>query len=187
MNFNSSQDSPFVKIRFSYSRYVLFTGFTLTTAITDWSSVLYSVIYTSLPTIVVGILDKDVGRSTLLKYPRLYGAGQRGESYNAKLFWVTILDTVWQSIVAFFVPLLAYWESSIGGSALGDLWILAVVILVNIHLAMDVIRWYSITHIAIWGSILATFVCVMIIDALPFLPGYWYDCLSLIILIFLRI
>ncbi|KAG6418117.1 hypothetical protein SASPL_120316 [Salvia splendens] len=153
--------------------YVLFTGFTLTTAITDWSSVLYSVIYTSLPTIVVGILDKDLGRGTLLKYPQLYGAGQRGESYNGKLFWVTILDTMWQSVAAFFIPLAAYWDSTVGGSALGDLWILAVVILVNIHLAMDVIRWYTITHIAIWGSILATFICVMIIDTLPFLPGYW--------------
>ncbi|XP_047942455.1 phospholipid-transporting ATPase 1 isoform X2 [Salvia hispanica] len=153
--------------------YVLFTGFTLTTAITDWSSVLYSVIYTSLPTIVVGILDKDLGRGTLLQYPQLYGAGQRGESYNGKLFWVTILDTMWQSVAAFFIPLAAYWDSTVGVSALGDLWILAVVILVNIHLAMDVIRWYTITHIAIWGSILATFICVMIIDALPFLPGYW--------------
>ncbi|KAH6755780.1 aminophospholipid ATPase 1 [Perilla frutescens var. hirtella] len=153
--------------------YVLFTGFTLTTAITDWSSVLYSVIYTSLPTIVVGILDKSVGRSTLLKFPQLYRAGQRGESYNGKLFWVTILDTLWQSIVVFFVPLFAYWESTVGGSALGDLWILAVVILVNIHLAMDIIRWYTITHIAVWGSIIATFICVMVIDALDFLPGYW--------------
>ncbi|KAG6391892.1 hypothetical protein SASPL_149656 [Salvia splendens] len=153
--------------------YVLFTGFTLTTAITDWSSVLYSVIYTSLPTIVVGILDKDLGRSTLLKYPQLYGAGQRGESYNGNLFWFTILDTLWQSIAAFFIPLFAYWDSTVGISALGDLWILAVVILVNVHLAMDVIRWYTITHIAVWGSILATFICVMVIDALPFLPGYW--------------
>lgn len=155
------------------SRYVLFTGFTLTTAITDWSSVLYSIIYTALPTIVVGILDKDLGRSTLLKYPQLYGAGQRDESYNGNLFWVTILDTLWQSLAAFYVPFFAYRESSVGGSALGDLWILAVVILVNVHLAMDVIRWYWITHAAVWGSIIATFICVMVIDALPFLPGYW--------------
>ncbi|XP_042035935.1 phospholipid-transporting ATPase 1-like isoform X2 [Salvia splendens] len=153
--------------------YALFTGFTLTTAITDWSSVLYTVIYTSLPTIVVGVLDKDLGRSTLLKYPQLYGAGQRGESYNGNLFWFTILDTLWQSIAVFFIPLIAYWDSTVGISALGDLWILAVVILVNVHLAMDVIRWYTITHIAVWGSILATFICVMVIDALPFLPGYW--------------
>ncbi|KAK4410857.1 Phospholipid-transporting ATPase 1 [Sesamum angolense] len=66
-----------------------------------------------------------------------------------------------------------YWGSNVDGSSLGDLWTLAVVIMVNIHLAMDVIRWYWITHAAIWGSIIATFICVLVIDVLPFLPGYW--------------
>lgn len=134
---------------------------------------LYSIIYTSVPTIVVGILDKDLSRVTLMKYPQLYGAGQRQESYNKKLFWVTMIDTLWQSVVAFFVPVLAYWESEIDISSIGDLWTLAVVILVNVHLAMDVIRWSWITHAAIWGSIVATFICVMVIDSLTFLPGYW--------------
>lgn len=110
---------------------------------------------------------------TLLKYPQLYGAGQREESYNGKLFWVMILDTVWQSAVAFFVPLIAYWKSEIDISSIGDLWILAVVILVNLHLAMDIIQWNWITHASVWGSIIATVICVIIIDALSFLPGYW--------------
>lgn len=134
---------------------------------------LYSIIYTAVPTIVVGILDKDLSRVTLMKYPQLYGPGQRQESYNKKLFWVTMIDTLWQSIVAFFVPVLAYWESEIDISSIGDLWTLAVVILVNVHLAMDVIRWSWITHAAIWGSIAATFICVIAIDSLAFLPGYW--------------
>ncbi|XP_057979048.1 phospholipid-transporting ATPase 1 isoform X2 [Malania oleifera] len=153
--------------------YVLYTAFTLITAITDWSSVLFSVVYTSLPTIVVGILDKDLSRRVLLKFPQLYGVGQRQEFYNARLFWLTMADTLWQSAVVFFVPLLAYWDSEIDVSSIGDLWILAVVILVNVHLAMDVIRWSWITHVAIWGSIIATFICVIIIDAIPTLPGYW--------------
>ncbi|KAG8363760.1 hypothetical protein BUALT_Bualt19G0055900 [Buddleja alternifolia] len=168
--YNFYRNAVFVLILFWY---VLFTSFTLTTAITDWSSVLYSVIYTSLPTIVVGILDKDLSRTTLLKYPQLYGTGRRQESYNGKLFWLTMLDMLWQSIAAFFFPLLAYWGTEVDGSSVGDLWTLAVVILVNIHLAMDVMRWYWITHAAIWGSIVATFICVMVIDALPVLPGYW--------------
>ncbi|KAM4071755.1 hypothetical protein ACJW30_11G082300 [Castanea mollissima] len=153
--------------------FVLFTAFTLTTAINEWSSMLYSIIYTSVPTIVVGILDKDLSRKTLLKYPQLYGAGQRHECYNTKLFWLTMVDTIWQSVAIFFIPLLAYWGSSIDISSLGDLWILAVVILVNLHLAIDVIRWNWTTHAAIWGSIIATFICVTVIDALPFLIGYW--------------
>lgn len=153
--------------------YVLFTAFSLTTAIVDWSTVLYSVVYTSLPTIVVGILDKDLSRTTLLKYPQLYGAGQREEGYNGKLFWFTISDTLWQSIAAYFVPLFAYWKTDVDVSTLGDIWILAVVLIVNLHLAMDIIRWYWITHAAVWGSIVATFICVMILDAIPALPGYW--------------
>ncbi|CAI9102409.1 OLC1v1000674C1 [Oldenlandia corymbosa var. corymbosa] len=153
--------------------YVLFTDFTLTTAMTDWSSMLYSIVYTAVPTIVVGILDKDLSRRTLLKHPQLYGAGQKEEGYNATLFWVTMMDTLWQSVAVFFLPLLAYWRSDVDVSSLGDLWTLAVVIVVNLHLAMDVIRWYWITHAVIWGSVVATFICVMIIDALPFLFGYW--------------
>ncbi|PIN06548.1 P-type ATPase [Handroanthus impetiginosus] len=168
--YNFYRNAVFVLVLFWY---VLFTSFTLTTAITDWSSVLYSVLYTSVPTIVVGILDKHLSRTSLLKYPQLYGAGQRQESYNGKLFWATMLDTLWQSIAAFFIPLLAYWRSDVDGSSIGDLWTLGAVIMVNVHLAMDVTRWYWITHAAIWGSIIATFICVMVIDLLSFLAGYW--------------
>ncbi|XP_027355043.1 phospholipid-transporting ATPase 1-like [Abrus precatorius] len=153
--------------------YVLFTAFTLTTAINEWSSMLYSIIYTSFPTIVVGILDKDLSKRTLLKYPQLYGAGQRHEAYNKKLFWLLMADTLWQSIAVFFAPLFAYWASTIDIGSIGDLWTLSVVILVNLHLAMDVIRWNWLSHAAIWGSIIATFICVMVIDAIPAFPGYW--------------
>ncbi|KAK2634484.1 hypothetical protein Ddye_029276 [Dipteronia dyeriana] len=153
--------------------YVLFTCFTLTTAINEWSSVLYSMIYTSFPTVVVAVLDKDLSRTTLLKYPQLYRAGLRQECYNTKLFWLTIFDTLWQSAVVFFIPLLAYWGSTIDVSSIGDLWTLALVILVNIHLAMDIIRWNWVTHASIWGSIIATIICVVVVDAIPVFPGYW--------------
>ncbi|KAK0593327.1 hypothetical protein LWI29_034800 [Acer saccharum] len=153
--------------------YVLFTCFSLTTAINEWSSVLYSMIYTSFPTVVVAVLDKDLSRTTLLKYPQLYGAGLRQECYNTKLFWLTMFDTFWQSAVVFFIPLFAYWGSTIDVSSIGDLWTLALVILVNIHLAMDIIRWNWVTHASIWGSIIATIICVVVVDAIPVLPGYW--------------
>lgn len=134
---------------------------------------LFSIIYTAVPTIVVGILDKDLGRRTLLKYPQLYGAGHRQECYNSNLFWLTMVDTLWQSVVIFFATLFAYWATTIDTSSIGDLWTLAVVILVNLHLAMDVVRWNWIIHAAIWGSIAATWLCVIIIDAIPSLVGYW--------------
>lgn len=122
---------------------------------------------------MIGILDKDLSRKTLLKYPQLYGSGQREERYNLKLFILTMLDSIWQSLVIFFIPYLAYRHSTVDGSSIGDLWTLAVVIMVNIHLGMDVFRWNWVAHVAIWGCIVATFICVIIIDALPILPGFW--------------
>lgn len=157
-----------------FSRYALSTAFSLTMAVNEWSSALYSIIYTAVPTIVVGILDKDLSKRTLLRHPQLYGAGQRHEAYNKQLFWITMADTLWQSLALFFGAFFAYWGSTVDLSSIGDLWILAVVIVVNLHIAMDVIRWNWIIHASIWGSILATFICVLIIDAIPSLPGYWY-------------
>jgi len=157
---------------FGICRYILFTAFSTTSALTDWSSVLYSVIYTSVPTIVVGILDKDLSHRTLLQYPKLYGVGYRHEAYNIRLFWVMMADTLWQSLVLFGIPIFIYKESTIDIWSIGNLWTVAVVILVNIHLAMDVQRWVSITHLAVWGSVIVAFACVVVLDSIPIFPNY---------------
>ncbi|XBI17507.1 hypothetical protein VPH35_059544 [Triticum aestivum] len=167
--YNFYKNATFVLVLFWY---VLYTSFTLTTAITEWSSLLYTVLYTSLPTIVVGILDKDLSKSTLLAYPKLYGSGQRNEKYNLNLFVLNMLEALWQSLVVFYIPYFAYRQSTIGMSSLGDLWALASVIVVNMQLAMDIIRWNWIIHAFVWGTIAATVICLFVIDSIWVLPGY---------------
>nr|XP_043611230.1 phospholipid-transporting ATPase 1-like isoform X2 [Erigeron canadensis] len=136
--YNFYRNAVFVFMLFWY---ILCAAFSTASALTDWSSVLYSVIYTSAPTIVVGVLDKDLSHKTLLQYPKLYEAGHRQESYNSALFWIMMADTIWQSLVLFYVPRFVFKESTIDIWSMGSLWTVAVVILVNIHLAMDVQRW----------------------------------------------
>ncbi|OAY41708.1 phospholipid-transporting ATPase 1 isoform X2 [Manihot esculenta] len=167
--YNFYRNAVFVLMLFWY---ILCTAFSTTSALTDWSSVFYSVIYTSVPTIVVGILDKDLSHRTLLQYPKLYGAGHRQEAYNMHLFWITMADTLWQSLVLFGIPLFIYKGSTIDIWSLGSLWTIAVVILVNIHLAMDVQRWVYITHVAVWGSVIITFACMVVLDSIPVFPNY---------------
>lgn len=168
--YNFYRNAVFVLMLFWY---ILYTAFSTTSALTDWSSVFYSVIYTSVPTIVVGILDKDLSHKTLLLYPKLYCSGHRQESYNLQLFWITMMDTLWQSLVLFYVPFLTYNVSTMDIWSLGSLWTIAVVILVNIHLAMDIQRWALITHMATWGSIVVTYLCLVALDSIPFFPNYW--------------
>ncbi|KAG4992835.1 hypothetical protein JHK87_026292 [Glycine soja] len=168
--YNFYRNAVFVMMLFWY---ILCTAFSTTSALTDWSSVFYSVIYTSIPTIIVGIQDKDLSHRTLLQYPKLYGAGHRQEAYNMQLFWITMMDTVWQSLVLFYIPLFTYKDSSIDIWSMGSLWTIAVVILVNVHLAMDINRWVLITHVAIWGSIIITYGCMVVLDSIPVFPNYW--------------
>ncbi|XP_028774720.1 phospholipid-transporting ATPase 1 isoform X1 [Neltuma alba] len=168
--YNFYRNAVFVLMLFWY---ILCTAFSTTSALTDWSSVFYSVIYTSVPTIVVGILDKDLSHKTLLQYPKLYGAGHRHEAYNMHLFWITMMDTLWQSLVLFYVPLFTYKDSTIDIWSMGSLWTIAVVVLVNVHLAMDIKHWVLITHVAVWGSIIITFGCMVVLDSFPVLPNYW--------------
>ncbi|KAK8953038.1 Phospholipid-transporting ATPase 1 [Platanthera guangdongensis] len=168
--YNFYRNAVFVLMLFWY---ILYTAFSTTSALTDWSSVFYSVIYTSVPTIVVGILDKDLSHQTLLLYPKLYCSGHRQESYNLRLFWITMLDTLWQSLVLFYVPFLTYEGSTMDIWSLGSLWTIAVVVLVNIHLAMDIQRWVLITHMATWGSIVITYLCLVALDSIPFFPNFW--------------
>lgn len=167
--YNFYRNAVFVLMLFWY---ILWTAFSTTSALTDWSSVFYSVIYTSVPTIVVGILDMDLSHKTLLRYPKLYGAGHRHESYNMRLFWLTMIDTLWQSLVLFYVPLFIFMESTVDIWSMGSLWTIAVVILVNIHLAMDIQRWLLLTHCAIWGSIAITYACMVVLDSIPVFPNY---------------
>ncbi|KAF7825407.1 phospholipid-transporting ATPase 1-like [Senna tora] len=168
--YNFYRNAVFVLMLFWY---ILCTAFSTTSALTDWSSVFYSVIYTSVPTIVVGVLDKDLSSRTLLQYPKLYGAGHRHEAYNMHLFWITMIDTLWQSLVLFYIPLFTYKDSTIDIWSMGSLWTIAVVILVNVHLAMDIKHWVLITHVAVWGSIVITFGCMVVLDSVPVLPNYW--------------
>ncbi|KAM1549081.1 hypothetical protein ACFX1Z_010186 [Malus domestica] len=83
-----------------------------------------------------------------------------------------MLDTLWQSLVLFYVPLFTYKDSSIDIWSMGSLWTIAVVVLVNIHLALDIHRWVSITHIAVWGSIIM-YACMVVLDSIPVFPNYW--------------
>ncbi|GAA0166956.1 primary active transporter [Lithospermum erythrorhizon] len=167
--YNFYRNAVFVLMLFWYT---LCAAFSASSAVTDWSSVFYSLIYTSLPTIVVGILDKDLSHKTLLQYPKLYASGHRQESYNLRLFWIMMADTLWQSLVLFYVPVVTYRESTIDIWSIGSLWTISVVILVNIHLAMDIRRWILYTHAAVWGSIVIAYSCVVILDSIPFFPNY---------------
>ncbi|GAA5813849.1 hypothetical protein MFLAVUS_007336 [Mucor flavus] len=65
---------------------------------------LYNVVFTSLPIIFLGVWDQDVNAKISLKYPQLYRMGLRNDKFKVWRFWLTIVDSIFQSAVCFFFP-----------------------------------------------------------------------------------
>ena len=65
---------------------------------------LYNVVFTSLPIIFLGIWDQDLNAKTSLRYPELYRMGLRNDLFTTPRFWLTVLDSIYQSAVCFFFP-----------------------------------------------------------------------------------
>lgn len=64
---------------------------------------LYNLLFTSMPPLVLGIYDRVASSGVLLSMPHVYKRGRLGLVYQAHTFWITIADALYQSIVIFFI------------------------------------------------------------------------------------
>jgi phospholipid-translocating ATPase len=87
---------------------------------------LYNLVFTSLPVIVLGgkfspelssyvtvtlrraAFDQDINAKAALAFPQLYVRGIRGLEYTRVKFWLYMSDGLYQSAVVFFIPYLAW-------------------------------------------------------------------------------
>lgn len=58
----------------------------------DTFILLYNLVFTSLPVIVLGAFDQDVHGDALLAFPALYERGIHGLEYTRTKFWLYVLD-----------------------------------------------------------------------------------------------
>jgi len=64
-----------------------------------WAMLLYNTVYTALPSISVGLFEKDLHEEIVLKYPRVYGAQDKLQS-RGLFHWVS--NGVFHSLIIFF-------------------------------------------------------------------------------------
>ncbi|KAL4682862.1 hypothetical protein H8957_006473 [Semnopithecus entellus] len=147
----------FTLVHFWYS---FFNGYSAQTAYEDWFITLYNVLYSSLPVLLMGLLDQDVSDKLSLRFPGLYVVGQRDLLFNYKRFFVSLLHGVLTSMTLFFIPLGAYLQT-VGqdGEAPSDYQSFAVtiasalVITVNFQIGLDTSYWTFVNAFSIFGSI----------------------------------
>lgn len=85
--------------------------------------IMFNLFFTSVPVGVLGVLDQDVSDKISLAVPELYRRGIERLEWTQKKFWLYMLDGVYQSVMAFYVPYLLFSSSrpaTLNGLAVDD-------------------------------------------------------------------
>uniref|UniRef100_A0AAX7VVQ7 Phospholipid-transporting ATPase n=1 Tax=Astatotilapia calliptera TaxID=8154 RepID=A0AAX7VVQ7_ASTCA len=100
--------------------YQFFCGFSGSVMTNSWVLILFNLIFTSAPPLIYGILNQDLPADTLMELPELYQDAQTSKTFVPYMFWITVLDAFYQSLVCFFVPYFAYAGSDVGVLSFGS-------------------------------------------------------------------
>jgi phospholipid-translocating ATPase len=68
------------------AHYQPWNGYTGTSLYENWSLTVFNGVFTSIPVWILGILDRDLKASTLLKFPELYRFGQQEKGFNFRMY-----------------------------------------------------------------------------------------------------
>ncbi|KAM8876953.1 phospholipid-transporting ATPase VD isoform 1-T1 [Synchiropus picturatus] len=100
--------------------YQFFCGFSGAVMTNSWVLIFFNLFFTSVPPLVYGVLDKDTPEEVLTELPELYSNTHNSKVRALVVFWVTVLDAFYQSLVCFFVPYFVYAGSDVAVLSFGS-------------------------------------------------------------------
>ncbi|KAI8508816.1 Phospholipid-transporting ATPase IA [Branchiostoma belcheri] len=134
-----------------------------------WTIALYNVSFTALPPFSLGLFERTCKANNMLRFPLLYKPSQDGDYFNAKVFWQAMGNAIFHSFLLYWFPVWAMQQDvGISDGKAGDLLVVGnmvytyVVVTVCLKAALMSDSWTRLSHISIWGSIIAWFLCFMI-------------------------
>ncbi|XP_073918139.1 phospholipid-transporting ATPase VA isoform X3 [Castor canadensis] len=148
------KNTMFVGLLFWFQFYC---GFSASAMIDQWYLIFFNLLFSSLPQLVTGVLDKDVPAEVLMHEPQLYKSGQNMEEYRPCAFWLNMVDAAFQSLVCFFIPYLAYYDSDVDMFTWGTPITAIALFTFLLHLGIETKTWTWLNWIACAFSILLFF------------------------------
>lgn len=140
--------------------YQFFCGFSGSVMTNSWVLILFNLLFTSIPPLVYGVLDQDTPADTLMELPELYQAARISKVYAPYMFWITVLDAFYQSLVCFFVPYFAFAGSDIGELSFGSPINVSAVLIILLHQVIEshTLTWIHVLVLVLSGGFYFGFV-----------------------------
>jgi phospholipid-translocating ATPase len=111
---------------------------------------MFNLAFTSLPIILMGVLDQDVDDKVSLAVPSLYKRGIERKEWTQPKFWMYVADGLYQSILVFWSGYLLFAPANSvthNGLGVGDISRMGVyvagsaVMVVNLYVLFNTYRW----------------------------------------------
>merc|ERR1712129_527835 len=149
-----------------------FNGFSGQIMFNEWAYQLYNIVFTCLPILLYAVIDRDHTDEYLIAHPSLYWQSQSSQLFNAKVFFTWIADSLLASCLLVLIPIHCYeymtspdaTGQSSGIWTVGMVTLTSIVFTANIRLTLITNSWIWITHFFFWGSMLAFFVSLIVLN-----------------------
>ncbi|XP_008496299.2 probable phospholipid-transporting ATPase VA [Calypte anna] len=156
------KNAMFVALLFWYQFYCGFSGSAM---IDQWYLIFFNLLFSSLPQLITGVLDKDVPAEVLVAVPQLYKSGQNMEEYQPHMFWMNMIDAMYQSLVCFFIPYFTYNDSEVDIFSWGTPITTIALFTIILHLAIETKTWTFLHWSSCIFSILLFFFVALVYNA----------------------
>ncbi|XP_059479634.1 probable phospholipid-transporting ATPase IA isoform X2 [Neocloeon triangulifer] len=149
--------------------YAIYSGWSGQILFERWTIGFYNVLFTAAPPLAMGLFDRACSADAMMSFPLLYKSSQLGSAFNRRVFWIWIANSLFHSVLLYWLPLMAFqqdvvWSNGREGGylVLGNTVYSYVVMTVCLKAALVTHYWTWVTHLAIWGSIIAWFIFLVI-------------------------
>lgn len=149
--------------------YQFYCGFSSNYFFTYTLIPLYNMIFTVAPVIILGTMDQRLTYDYLMRYPQVYKLGINGKFFHHRLFWLYILDGIWQSLIIFFGFVVLYDDnivlrSGFNSSIFEMSTAVAIIIIVatNLFVGFHTRAWNWWVHFWVYASVFFVFCFVAV-------------------------
>uniref|UniRef100_A0A8C8S012 Phospholipid-transporting ATPase n=1 Tax=Pelusios castaneus TaxID=367368 RepID=A0A8C8S012_9SAUR len=142
--------------------YQFYCGFSGSSMIDQWYLIFFNLLFSSLPQMITGVLDKDIPADVLIAVPQLYRSGQKMEEYQPHMFWMNMIDALYQSLVCFFIPYFTYYDSDVDIFSWGTPITTIALFTIILHLAIETKTWTLFHWSSCIFSILLFFIVALV-------------------------
>ncbi|KAJ3037370.1 hypothetical protein HDV00_001736 [Rhizophlyctis rosea] len=147
--------------------YQIYCGFTADILYDYTYLMLYNLLFTSLPSFVMGIFDQCVDAKTAMAVPQLHLAGINQTRFTTLRFIGYVVEALYQSAICFFSGYFIYQTISPNGfsndaNILGTAVAAFVIVTVNASVGAAIKNWTFIVGVVVVGSCVVFFIYVSI-------------------------